>query len=259
MLSLEIDKIVELYRAGKSPYELAEIYNTYPNKIRRLLKKHGEPIRDKSKAQSVGIQNGRIPHPTKGKELSDDTKAKISTKVHKYWKSLTEEELAEAAARSKSRWDAMTDLQKKDMQNKAFEAIRLAAKEGSKLEKHLYDVLVSEGFHVQFHRKNLVVNEKLEADLYIPELNTIIEIDGPSHFLPIWGEEKLNQTIKADNDKVGLAISKGFVVVRIKCLADNILERHKRQGAELLLEAVKKLKVKIPPKKNRFIELEINE
>ena len=56
-------------------------------------------------------------------------------------------------------------------------------------------------------------NENLEIDLFIPALKTAIEIDGPAHFLPIWGQQSLERHIRADAQKAGLLINRGFVVL----------------------------------------------
>jgi very-short-patch-repair endonuclease len=93
------------------------------------------------------------------------------------------------------------------MAEAATESIRKAGKEGSKLENFLLRKITDAGFKVDFHKKNLIPNEKLEIDLYVPECKTIIEIDGPSHFLPVWGDEKLQKQIKADLQKSGLILS----------------------------------------------------
>ena len=42
-------KVVDLYqKQEKSTYQIAEELNTYPNKIRRVLIKHGVEIKDRS-------------------------------------------------------------------------------------------------------------------------------------------------------------------------------------------------------------------
>ena len=84
----------------------------------------------------------------------------------------------------------MSQEEKNNMTQAAIKAIQIAGKEGSKLEKFLRDEFVRNGLNVQVHTKNIIPNENLEIDLYFPNIKTIIEIDGPSHFLPIW--EKKN-------------------------------------------------------------------
>ena len=83
--------------------------------------------------------------------------------------------------------------QKEQMQRKRVDAIRKSAKEGSKLEKFFQEKLSQAGFNVRMHVVTIPA-ENLEIDLYIPDLKTIIEVDGPSHFLPIWGEDKLQKS-----------------------------------------------------------------
>ena len=52
-------RIIKMYNEdNKSTYEKAESLNTYPNKIRRTLKKHGVPLKDKSSAQKNALETG---------------------------------------------------------------------------------------------------------------------------------------------------------------------------------------------------------
>ena len=52
--------VVKLYKSGNySTYELAEKFETYPNKIRRILRKNGVPLRSKSAAQKNALKKGR--------------------------------------------------------------------------------------------------------------------------------------------------------------------------------------------------------
>lgn len=257
MSELNHVEIVKLYKEGKSCYELAEHFSTYANKIRRVLKKFVK-LRDKSEAQKMAISSGRAEHPTEGKEMSKDTKNKISIGLSKFWKGISKKELQRRSKVAKDNWDKLSNTQKTNLQNAAHEAIRLAAKEGSKLEKAILSALEAKGWKVKFHQKDLVANEKLEADIYLPDISTIIEIDGPSHYLPIWGDDKLQQVIRADADKNGLAIMKGFVMIRIKCVVENVAEHHKNKAVDQLIPIVEKLYTKLPPKTKRLIELEIS-
>jgi very-short-patch-repair endonuclease len=93
--------------------------------------------------------------------------------------------------------------------------------------------------------------------MYIPELKTIIEVDGPSHFLPIWGEEKLQKQIKADNNKSGLILSKGLAIIRIKNLSDSVCLADKEKLRLDLLKILDTIKEAFPPKSKRYIEIEI--
>jgi very-short-patch-repair endonuclease len=92
--------------------------------------------------------------------------------------------------------------------------------------------------------------------MYIPKLRTIIEVDGPSHFLPIWGEEKLDKQIKADLKKNGRILSKGFAIIRVKVIRKVSLKR-KQDMLKNVLNQLQNIEKKFPPKSQRFIEVEL--
>ena len=53
-------KIIQLYQEKNfSTHQLAEKFDTYPNKIRRILKKHGVQLRGKGEAQKIALEQGR--------------------------------------------------------------------------------------------------------------------------------------------------------------------------------------------------------
>ena len=84
-----------------------------------------------------------------------------------------------------------------------------------------------------------------------------IEVDGPAHFLPIWGEENLQKRVKSDAIKSGLLLTAGFVVLRIKHITKNLSQKKQR---DLLLEIVSIVETvgnKPPPLQDRFIEIEL--
>ena len=88
-------------------------------------------------------------------------------------------------------------------------------------------------------------------------MNTIIEVDGPSHFLPIWGEDKLAKQIVADEQKNGIVLSKGFAVLRIKNLSDFISLQAKEKLIKEVVYTLEKIKKKFPKRTERFIEIEL--
>ena len=250
-------KIISLYEKGKSTYEIAETIGTYPNKIRRILKKHGVRIKSRSQAQQNALKGGRATHPTDGKTRSKEEKLKISSSVHRYWKNMDESEYEQRVEGAKHRWYAMSELERKNISRMALKAIQKAGKEGSKLEKFLKEELSNAGYYVEFHRKNLIPNENLEIDLYIPDLKTIIEVDGPSHFFPIWGEEKLQKQIKADAQKTGLILSKGFVIIRVNCRSDFVSLSGKVGLFGKINSKLELIKKEFPSEPNRYIEIEL--
>ena len=88
-----------------STYQIAEKLGTYPNKIRRLLKKHGIDLRTSSDAQKNALGTGRASHPTQGTPRSEETKQKISDSQGAVWDSLNEEEKEHRSQIGKESWE----------------------------------------------------------------------------------------------------------------------------------------------------------
>ena len=240
----------------KSTYEIAQELKTYPNKIRRALNTLGVELRDKSKAQTVAIQSGRHEHPTKGKKRTEAEKVAISNGMATYWDEMEESERERRSKISKKQWQEMSEEEKANLRKLAAEAVRKASKEGSKIEKFIYEGLTKAGYDVIFHKRGLVANDKLEVDLFVPSLKTAIEIDGPAHFLPIWGQENLVRHIRADAQKAGLLINRGFVVLRVKNIIRNLSQKNMRETLAGVVEQLEKIEKKFPPATKRLIEIE---
>ena len=112
------------------------------------------------------------------------------------------------------------------------------------------------GYEAIFHKRGLVPNDKLEVDIFLPTLKLAIEIDGPAHFLPIWGEESLQKHIRADAEKAGLLIARGYAILRVKNIIRNLSAKNMRDALEGVITAVKKVEKKFPPQSKRLIEIE---
>jgi very-short-patch-repair endonuclease len=255
---METEKqILSMYDEGKSTYQIAKDLNTYPNKIRRILMKHGIELKTRSEAQRNAIEKGVTNVPTKGKKRTKDEKIKISQGMKEAWKNMDEDMYNQYVERSRLQMLNMPEEDRQKMYESAIKAVQVAGKEGSKLEKFVFSELTKMGYVVEFHKKNLIVNQNLEIDLYIPSCKTIIEIDGPSHFLPIWGEDKLQKQIKADSAKTGLILSKGFVILRVKSVKDKVSLASQQILKKILKETLSKISNNFPDKQERYIEVEI--
>ncbi len=240
-----------------STYEIAKEVGTYPNKIRRLLDKYQIKLRDKGEAQANALKQGRHKHPTKGKKRSEEVKIKISESMGRLWQRMPTSERDRRVAIAKQQWEDMSLEEREEFKRLAIEAVRIAAVDGSKLEKYLLIELNRRGYEVKFHAENVVVNEDLQIDLFLPKLNTAIEIDGPAHFYPIWGEENLAKHLVSDNVKTGLILEAGYVMIRIKHLIKSTSKIHERKLLTNLLGVLKSIEGKFPPTGERFIEIEV--
>lgn len=251
-------QIVDLYtKENKSTYEIAQMLSTYPNKIRRILIKNGVEIKDKSQAQKNAIVKGTAKIPTQGLHRTQEEKLKISESMRQSWKNMGEDEYNQRVDKARSRWHNMEESEKDRILALAIKGVQIAGKEGSKLEKFIQRELTKEGYKVDFHKKQLIANENLEIDMSLPEIKTIIEIDGPSHFLPIWGEEKLQKQIRADSHKTGLILSKGWAIIRVKNLSDTVALSAKEHLKNQLITLLNNIRKKFPDKSERYIEIEI--
>ena len=243
-------------REKRSTYDIAEELNTYPNKILRALKYLNINMRSKSSAQSNAIKQGRHTHPTKGKVRTEESKIKISEGMAKHWKDMEEEEREERSKKARQQWESMSESDKENLRKKAAEAVLKASREGSKIEKFLFNSLTNSGYSVLFHKKGLI-DDKFELDLFIPELKVAIEIDGPAHFFPIWGEEALQKNIRSDIQKSGLILGAGFVMIRVKNISKSLSKKSQRDTLNTVLSALQDVEKKFPAKKDRYIEFEV--
>lgn len=234
--------------------DIAEKTQTYANKIRRDAIKFKIPIRDKSEAQKLALKTGKINHPTKGKKRTEETKDKIGNSVMENWSKLPEKEKKKRKEKAKEQWESMSNDHKENMLRLANQAVRETSKTGSKLEKFILNGLVKNGYKTDFHKEQNLLNTKLQIDIFLPQLNTAIEIDGPSHFLPVWGEDSLARNIKYDNKKTGLLLGKGCVIIRVKQSHDFSTSRAKKI-LSTILDLLEKIKNKYPEPDKRTIEI----
>ena len=80
---------------------------------------------------------------------------------------------------------------------------------------------------------------------------------GPSHFLPIWGEESLARNLKADAQKTGLLITKGFAIIRVKNISKHVSKKQMRDLTDKIVHQVELIENKFPSKKKRLIQIEV--
>jgi very-short-patch-repair endonuclease len=210
----------------RSPYEIAKEVGCHPNTVRRALIKYGFRIRTRSEAQRLALGMGRRENPAKDPE----TKAKISESMAAKWEQLSDEERAKRVAGAKVRWEAMSDTHRGRFDRNSRRAIVRAGSKGSKLEKALMAALRQERYTVLFHKKG--------ADLFLKYEDIAIVIDGPSHFLPLYGEEALAKAQAQDRDRERSFRRRGFKFIRIKNMARNMTQAKAANACKNLLAAL---------------------
>lgn len=261
------DRILDMYNKGCSSYEIAESLDTYSTKILRALKFLGKVLhndedyykRDYSEAQKLALEKGRARHPTEGKTLDKNHKEKIGVSRSKAYHSLSEEDKKKISDISKKNWEALGKAKQEEIRLLALESVRQASRLGSKTELHLNNGLSKAGYTVEFHKSGLVFGNNLEVDLFLPEIKTAIEIDGPGHFLPIWGDEKLMKQRIADTAKQGILINSGYVIIRIRQIDKSISLTKMNHLLSLVLKEIASIQENFPPPKSRLIEIEVKD
>ena len=223
----------------KSMNEIAFEQKTYVNKIKRLLIKHGFHIRDFSEAQKNALASGKAIHPTKDKKRDSKTKEKISKSVADAHRRMPEKQRKQINKKLSEVWESQTEHYKKKMISLAAKGLRKSATYGSKLEKFLIYELQNAGYNVDFHAKVIPNKEKMEVDILLTKEQIAIEIDGPSHFLPIHGQERLEKRKRADKEKDGLLVSHGYYVIRVENLKKTMSYDYMRRMSEKVINQIK--------------------
>ncbi len=250
--------VVEL----KSPYEISEnlieknISGYYPLKIRRLLKKLSIPLRDKSEAQKNCLNKNRSIHPTLGKTLSNTTKGRISASVAEKYSQESDSEKERRAEVSRVNWESRSPEQRSAMQASATEAILFAAKNGSKVERFLYNTLIERGYEVSMHARPLEYQPKLQCDLVVRNIHNgvVIEVDGLSHVEPIWGSDAFNRTQKSDSEKNTGVITAGLYMIRLHAYGHKITQSYCNKLLTKLVLVLETIKAEpIKPLSERLI------
>lgn len=249
--------IVKLYEEGKSLREIQLIVNMYPSRISRILKRAGVEVRDRKVAGKMAVKSGKIIPPMKGKKIPQEMKIKISKSNAKSWQEKSQDKKDLIKEQAKERWNQKTSEEIDEMRSKSAKALRAASIEGSKLEKFLYESLTNLGIHVKMHVKGLVVGEKYEVDLYLPEKLIAIEIDGPHHFKEMYKSCNLQKTIEFDSIKNGALMQRGIRIIRVKYLSKHSSLYINQNALSLILKTIKKIEENPNDRNNMLIELEI--
>lgn len=254
MSELNLNIIIKMYvDEGHSVKAIAEQFGVYPNKVRRLLQKSGVELKTRGEIQREVLLSGKAEHPTKGKKHSAVTKSKISDQLAEYWDNVGDLEKQKRGIYLKEYWDNVTDAERAEVQKLSCVGRLKAAKVGSKFENFLGEYLNKKGLNVIVHKKGMIINDDLEIDILLPAEKIVIEVDGPSHYFPIHGEEKLEKQQKSDNEKNALLLNEGFVVIRFKHIVKNLTMKYKNDSAKEIYELVEKLKTNFPPVGKRLI------
>jgi hypothetical protein len=96
----------------------------------------------------------------------------------------------------------------------------------SKLEKLIEEMLQKEYSNLDFscNKKDTIGSE---LDFYFPSLNLAIQINGFLHYQPIYGQKKLDQIKKMDEEKRAACKNLQINLIEIDCSSDKYLNKNK--------------------------------
>lgn len=118
------------------------------------------------------------------------------------------------------------------------------------------DELKKAGYNPIHHHRPLE-KEKLEVDILIPDKRIAIEIDGPSHYSPIWGDINFDRTKKADKEKNGILVTNGFCMIRIKNLVNTVTQHMYKKTCASLIKVIEEISTSFPQHSDRLIYINI--
>lgn len=209
--------IVKLYTEDKlSIREINKITGMSTYKIRQTLISAGIQPRTKSEAQKVALTEGRSLHPTQGKTLDEKTKAAIGVAMVNFHNNKSDSQRTKEKKTKQKLWQSRDKKELDLMRDKGLDKTRNAAKSGSTLERFICMKLIEADIPFMFHHKSPFGSTNLEVDIMLKNRKTAIEVDGPSHFFPVWGEEKLKETKDFDFQKNGLLLGLGYTIIRVQ-------------------------------------------
>lgn len=214
------DNLYNLYiTLGMSFGQIAKKYNTFPNTVRRCVKRQGIEIRDKSAAQKNFLKENA--HPMQGRERTEKEKLRISEGIQEHWDNLTEAEADEKreqmSERARQKWDEMGDDEKKKSIKKMHQASREKAGAGSKNENKVAELLRKQkGLKLVQRTTDYSPRNAFEIDIAVPSRSVAIEWDGAAHFEPIYGDDSLKKTIAKDQRKNKALTKAGWIVIRCR-------------------------------------------
>ena len=219
MMDINETDVRRLYEdEGQSLRRVSKALGVSLATLSRFMDRHGVIKRNKAAAQKNFLKTND--HQMKGRSHTDATKQKISHGLGEFWESLTDKE-TEAIKKKigsawRRKWAAMSDNERKTMMESLASKAKEAQGTGSRLERYIAEHLKQRGYVIEERTDYYTAGKEFEVDLALPKQKIAMEIDGPTHFLPIHGEKVLQKQQERDNRKDMLILSSGYSVLRIR-------------------------------------------
>lgn len=219
MADINEQEIIRLYiDEGLSMRKVAAVVGAPLATLSRFMKKHGIITRSKAQAQKNYLKEND--HQMQGRKHTDETKKKISLGLGEFWDGLSDDERDEVKRKIgsawKRKWEAMSEQDRQIMMEGLSSKAKQAQGKGSRLERFIAEELRNRGYHVEERSTNYTAGKDFEVDLALPNEMIAIEVDGPTHFLPIYTNEHLEQQQARDARKDDMINAIGYSVLRVR-------------------------------------------
>ena len=219
---LTVEFLLKHYVQEKqSTVDIAKLAGCYPEQVRRTLKKYNIPVRTKSKASRNFYANGGE-NSRKGYEFSPEEKEQASLSAKNFWLSDDSEPAREKISQaSQQMWSEKSDSEKRATVERLHQACREAAKNGSKAQRKVAEILAKKyKYKVLTSVTELVGIGELEVDIALPKQGIIIEIDGITHFEDVYSDNRYERAQEADARKNDIMIGAGWSVIRVQLVCE---------------------------------------
>ncbi len=186
--------------------------------LSRFMKKCGIITRSKAEAQKNYLSEND--HQMKGRKHTAETKKKISHSLGDFWDALSDNEREkfkqQIGSAWKRKWESMSEVERRTMMEGLSSKAKLSQGKGSRLERFIAEELRKRGYLVEERSIHYTAGKDFEVDLALPGEMIAIEVDGPTHFMPIYGDEHLEQQQDRDERKDDMINAIGYSVLRVR-------------------------------------------
>lgn len=219
----EVRRLIEVEKL--STYGAAEKLGCNQSHVVRLIAKFNKenpknPIkkRNKSEAQKNYIKRTGT-HQRSGTTHSDETREAISDSMRAVYDGPQGDEIREKISiKRQEEWAEMSEADKSEVLQTLKEASRAKAQsgEGSNFENYLAECLEEHQYVVEQRTQTYTPGQKFHVDIALPAEKLIIEVDGPTHWSPIYGEDELLKVQQKDKLKDNTLHIAGWNVLRVQ-------------------------------------------
>lgn len=219
----EVRRLIEVEKL--STYGAADSLGCNQSHVVRLIAKFNKenpsnPIKKRTKSQAQKNYIKRTgTHQRSGTTHSDESKELISDSMKDVYDGPRGDEIREKISQQRQEeWAAMGPAEQAEVLETLKTASRAKAQsgEGSNFENFLAEKLEEHQYVVEVRTQAYTPGQKFHVDIALPQVKLIIEVDGPTHWAPIYGDDELRKVQAKDTVKDNTLTAAGWNVLRVQ-------------------------------------------